>query len=557
MSAFAPVPAPAAVAGTLRRGAHFHLPRPMTAFVGRERELQTLCALLRQAGSALVTLSGPPGAGKTRLSLAAAELVQAEFADGVCFVPLEAVREPALVPSAIAAALGVHESAQQALTASIQAYLRDKHLLLVLDNFEQVAGAGPAVSELLRSVRGVKALVTSREILRVYGEQEFHVPALSLPDIGHMPSAGALAMYSSVELFVQRARAVRHEFGLTPTNAEAVARICTWLEGLPLAIEMAAARIKWSSPQELLDQISQRLALQHDGPRDLTPRQQTLRGAIDWSYELLSSAERRVFDQLGVFVGGCTAHALGAVLAPSDAVAGTGPGAAKSYGTLQALVEKSLLTHDADEFALGETSRGSRPSAGEPRYQMLETIREYAWEKLSTSGGMPTARERHARFFMQLVEEADGQLYGPAQAAWMNRLDRESGNIRAAIAWAIESQDVNSALRLASAPLYYWTVRGRLSEAQQHLAAALSMPGAQAPSPERARALNAAGYFLWMLRRIPEARSALSEALSIGQASDDRKIMASAQARAEPGDGLPGRLRRSTRACRRGAHTLT
>src|SRR5438132_744339 len=269
-------------------GAHSSLPRPLTAFVGREREVQTLSMLLRRPDVALVTLSGPPGAGKTRLSLAVAEQLQASFADGAWFVPLAAIREPALVLHAIVAVLGVRESAQQSLLAATVAHLRDKELLLVLDNFEQVIAGVSTISELLGGARGLKALVTSRELSRLYGEHDFPVPPLSLPDLKQLPSPDALTTYSSVELFLKRAQAAQHDFALTADNAAAVAQICGWLDGLPLAIEMAAARVKWYAPQELLKQISQRLALLSEGPRDLTPRQQSLHGAIEWSYELLA-----------------------------------------------------------------------------------------------------------------------------------------------------------------------------------------------------------------------------------------------------------------------------
>ncbi|MDQ3249783.1 MAG: helix-turn-helix domain-containing protein, partial [Chloroflexota bacterium] len=290
------------------------LPAQLTAVIGRERETIAAVQLLRQPPVRLITLTGPPGTGKTRLSLEIGQALQEEWKDGVYFVPLAPVSQASLVPAAIAQALGIVEERDKPLLISIQTFLHAKTLLLVLDNFEQVSAAAGLVGELLVAAQGLKVLVSSREPLRIYGEHEFPVPPLSLPDVNRLPPLEALILYPAIKLFVERAQAVRPTFQLTSDNAEAVARVCAWLDGLPLAIEMAAAQTKWMTPQKVLTQISGRLTALAGGLRDLSPRQQTLRGAIDWSYNLLDPEECHLFNHLSVFVDGCTIEAVAAVV---------------------------------------------------------------------------------------------------------------------------------------------------------------------------------------------------------------------------------------------------
>ncbi|MEI2672167.1 MAG: helix-turn-helix domain-containing protein [Marmoricola sp.] len=362
---------------------HFHLPAPLTGLIGRERDVQAACELLLKPHVRLVTFTGPPGTGKTRLSLAVADQLQARFRDGACFVPLAPIGDPTLVVSAIAQALDIRESAGQELRTVVREFLRNKHLVLVLDNFEQVLPAASLVVEVLTAAREVKAVVTSRAVLQVYGEYEFPVPPLQLPDIHHLPPVPALEHYSAVELFVERAQAVKPRFELIEANARPIAEICAWLDGLPLAIEMAAAQIRWHPPPLLLAQLKSRLETLIDGPRDLTPRQQTLRGAIAWSHDLLTAAERNLFNHLAVFVESCTAQAATAVWGEHEAD--------HTLWLLRGLVDKSLIRVE---------SHGGMAE----RFAMLETIREYAQEQLAAAGLIAAARQRHADYFLQRLE---------------------------------------------------------------------------------------------------------------------------------------------------------
>jgi predicted ATPase len=491
-------------------GPIYHLPAPLTALVGRERELDAGCRLLRRADVRLVTLSGPPGTGKTRLSVAIAEQLHGDFADGVCFVPLAAVSEPAMVPAALAQALGVRESSAQPLMATIHTFLRDKYLLLVLDNFEPVVQAAPLVSDLLTNAACLKVLVSSREALRLYGEHWFPVGSLATPDMAALPPLESLRTYAAVQLFVQRAQAVRTEFALTSDNAEPVARICAALDGLPLAIEMAAVRVKWLEPQALLAQLSERLSLLGVTARERTQRQQTLWGAIDWSYDLLDDAERRAFCALGVFVGGCTPVAAHKLLSSKY-------GDARWDAVLESLADKSLVSYEVSE-------------RGAARYMMLETIRQYARDKLAAAGELETMRLQHARYFQQYAEAVEPQLKGREQVAWYSRLDVEHDNLRAATDWAREHGDAALGLRIASALWEFWIARGYQREWLERLNALLAQSewlelAAQTAEGRqralaRARGLNDAGFFEWHQGHIDAARARLQDARALSRALD-------------------------------------
>lgn len=419
-------------------------PAPLTTLIGREREMQSGVALLRRANVRLMTLVGPPGAGKTRLSLALGAALQGDLAQGVCFIPLAPITEPELVLSAIAQALGLREVGGKPLAQSLHEFLRTRHLLLILDNFEQVVEAAPLISQILAAAPGVKALVSSREPLRLYGEHEFPVPPLAVPDVNHLPTPDLLEMYPAVDLFLQRAQAVRPDFVIDSRNAAAVAHICAWLDGLPLAIEMAAAHIKWKTPETLLQQLRQQLMALTGSQRDLSPRQQTLRGAIDWSYKLLSQQERRLLQALSVTNGGCTVG-MAAELSGNDEET--------CAALLRGLAEKSLV-------------RWSGENAGDERVTLFEMIREYAQAEAVAAGSHDALCELHGSLYLRLVQENLHRVRGMDGEAALNLLEAEHNNLRAALAWHLRASSVRG-VRLATLLAdSLWGIRGHFSEAR-------------------------------------------------------------------------------------------
>jgi len=453
-----------------------NLPSQPTPLVGREREVGEIAERLRSEELRLLTLTGPGGTGKTRLALQAAADLLEKFEDGVFFVALATVTDPALVASAISQPLGVKESGDQLLEESLKSYLREKHLLLVLDNFEQVLEGAPVVGELVAACPKLKVLATSRIPLRLYGEQEYSVPPLALPDPRVLPPVKVLTQYEAVRLFVERARAVKADFEVTNENAPAVAEICARLDGLPLAIELAAARVRLLSPQAMLTRLGNRLKLLKGGPRDLPTRQQTLRGTIDWSYELLEEEEKTLFGRLSVFSGGRTLEAIEEICDPEgelDALEG-----------VESLLEKSLL-------------RREEGPNGESRFVMLETVHEYAREKLEESGEAEEIKRAHAEFFLALAEEAELELKGQDQLEWLERIEAEHDNFRAALSWSLERGDAELGLRLGGSLWWFWLVRGHLSEGRRWLEEALAKDvRAAVPKPVRARVLTGAGRLL-------------------------------------------------------------
>jgi predicted ATPase/class 3 adenylate cyclase len=478
-----------------------NLPAQATPLVGREAEVAEVRALLRRDGVRLLTLSGPGGMGKTRLALQAVAELADEFTHGVWFVPLAPIRDPQLVLATIAATLGVKETSGRSLADELKEFLRERRLLLLLDNFEQVLDAGSGAAGLLEAAPGLRLLVTSRALLRVYGEHDYPVPPLS-----RRGGRGC----DAVCLFAERAAAAKPTFALTKDNEAVIAQICAELDGLPLAIELAAAQIRLFTPEAMLAQLCRAcggegsLAFLAGGgrARNLPERQRTLRGAIAWSYELLDGAERAAFRRLGVFSGGWDREAAAAVL-------GENGGAA----VLESLLDKSLVR-------VGD-------AGGAPRFDMLETLREFAHERLEADGEAAEFRGRHAAHFLALAELGGARLVGPEQPVWSGRLERELDNFRAALSHSLGSRDAESALRFGADLGPLWEQRGCYTEGRRQLEAVLTVPGL-AGTAARARVVLSLGQMHRGLGELPQARRHLEEALGLFRALNDRAGVADA-----------------------------
>src|SRR5579884_1453224 len=491
-----------------------NLPVQLTSFIGREKEMEEIKRLLSR--TRLLTLTGSGGCGKTRLAAQVGADLLADFADGVWLVELAAIADPALVPQTVASTLGIREEPGQRLLETLQQHLKPKSLLLLLDNCEHLSAACAQLAEtLLQACPNLRILASSREALGIAGELAYRVPSLSLPELPRLPSAEAalvpaLARCEATRLFVERAALSYPGFALTEQNAPAVAQVCVRLDGIPLAIELAAARIKVLSADQIAARLDDRFRLLTGGSRTALPRQQTLRALIDWSYDLLSEAERTLLRRLSVFLGGWTLEAAEAVCAdashapPRAAAMGAGEHAAapleagsreNAGGPVAAEAVLDLLSRLVDKsLVLVEES-----AEAEARYRLLETVRQYSRDRLMESEEARDLRCRHRDWFLTLAEGAERRLRGPDQVAWLNRLAQEHDNLRMALEWCRAEEDAGAeaGLRLAGALWRFWRVRGYLSEGRERLEAALAQASASERTAQRAKALYGLAALAW------------------------------------------------------------
>jgi len=496
-----------------------NLPTQLTTFVGRDAELDEASGLLDQAR--LLTLTGPGGTGKTRLSLQLAARVADRFRDGVYFVPLEPVRDPALVVPRIATTLGLVESGAKPIHEMLAEWLEPREVLVVLDNFEQVIDAAPVVADLLRAADRLRVIATSRAPLRISGEQEYPVPGLPVPPDPTLQSgldrlrltgeervvdAASIGHYEAVRLFVERALAVRPGFSVTNQNAPAVAAIAARLQGMPLAIELAAARIKLLTPEAILTRLEHQLDVLAAGGRDLPARQQTLRGAIAWSYDLLDEGGQKLLDRLSVFARSTDLASAEAICGPSDEL-----GRDVADGLLS-LADQSLVRVD------------DTPD-GEPRFRLLDTIREFASEHLAARGETSAIGDRHAAWFTTVVEEAGPQLAGDEQRRWLDRLEQDHDDIRAVLERAVARGDAAAAIPLAFAMWRFWQKHGHLGEARRRLEAIAAAPWSREDPRLRARLVEALGGVCWWQADFSAMRGWYEEALALWlDVGDEREI---------------------------------
>ncbi len=540
---------PPAISAELQRdalSAPGSLPLPRTRLIGRDHAVAAVREHLLREDVGVLTLTGPGGIGKTRLALRAASTLGDHFAGGVYFVSLAPIRDPGLVLSAVAQVLGLHEMGGRPLLEILQAALRDRHLLLVLDNFEQVVAAAAQIGELVAACPQLKVLVTSRVTLHIYGEHEYPVPPLTLPDRKLLAAhddelAQGLAQVPSVMLFVQRAAAVDPNFALTPANAAAVANICIGLDGLPLALELAAAKVKLFSPQALAARLQRRLSLLTNGAHDLPPRQRTLRSEIAWSFDLLPPAEQELFRRLAVFVGGFSLDAARAVCRPVS-----GDQHLDVLDGIASLVDHNLLRHEVG------------PN-GEPRFGMLETIREFGLDQLADCGELAAMRWRHSAYFLALSEAVEPELKGQTRRPWMARLELENGNLRAALAWYAEPVGpddqihCDDGVRMASALTWFWFHSNHIHEARDWYAAVLAARSVRDCDLGATAALGLAHWGAGMMAMVESdyqvARTHLEQGVDIAREIGDPLVLAVSLRELELVDLYQGDLAAAERHC--------
>ncbi|MGO8947863.1 MAG: ATP-binding protein [Ktedonobacterales bacterium] len=503
-----------------------NLPIQPTPFIGREKDVVAVGKHLQRTSVRLLTLTGPGGVGKTRLALQVAADVSEHFRDGTWFVSLAPLQDPDLVLSTISQTLGLRETATAGQRAQadqvdqLNTFLEAKQILLVLDNFEHLQPAAVSVANLLTACPQLKILVTSREALHLRAEQEFAVPVLALPDPKHLPDVTTLSQYEAVALFIERAQAVQPEFQVTNANAPAVAEICARLDGLPLAIELAAARIKLFPPQALLTRLGQRLQFLTQSARDTPARQQTLRSTIQWSYDLLTVNEQQLFRRLAVFAGGCALPAIESI----SAALGEGTPTVEVDDSVASLLDKNLVKNVLQQTKV----EGAEAEGAEPRLLLLETIREYGLEWLAASGELAPLRQVHAAYYLELADEAATGLKGPEYRVAVQRLEREYANLRAALQWALEpaqaDSDIELAVRLGEALTGFWEVRGLYSEGRAYLESVVASSQG-APASLRARALIAAAGFAFEQGDMGPAETLSQESLALYRELGDTRGM--------------------------------
>ncbi len=473
-----------------------NLPLQLTEIIGREDDINAVCYLLRRPSPRLITLTGPGGTGKTRLGLQVAASMIDDFPDGVFQVSLATIDDPTRVILSIGQVLGLAENLSRPVIDTVRDHLKERKVLLLLDNFEHLISAGTVVVDLLSMCPDLRVLVTSRSALRIRGEQEFPVLPLSIPDPRRLPGTNELLKYPAVDLFMQRALAARPDFTVTSESAAAVAEICYRLDGLPLALELAAARIKLFPPQAMLVRLNKGLELLRGGANDLPERHQTLHHAIAWSYDLLSPDEKALFRRISIFAGGFGLEAV------TPVCNGGGDITLDTLDGLSALVDKSLLKQES-------------ATASDARFRMLETIREFGLGRLKESGEYDAVRHAHAEYYLAFAEEAERYLTGSQQGEWLDRLETDNDNLRLVLAWAQQAEQAETGLRLAGSIWRFWVVRGHMIEGEQHVTTLLALPGALAHTKSRAKALHGAATIIHETGRYQRALPLIEESLAI------------------------------------------